>query len=239
VIQVSRKVMPSFFTVGNMFCGFMSVIFAMYRHDLVMASWMILLAAFLDTLDGKVARIANASSKFGVEYDSLADAISFGMAPSMLIYALFFAEWGTVGLFISFFPLLFATIRLARFNIQLEGFEKSEFIGLPSPAGAMALASYILFLDKFFPQEVFPKILLLLTLSVSVLMVSSIRYDVMPKFTYKGGIGNLIRFITVILVVVAAVIFPKTLLFPYILFYITLGFIRFLIRLGSGKAIKR
>ncbi len=230
--------MPSFFTMGNMFCGFMAILFAAYLKDFTLAAWMIILAAFLDTLDGKVARIANAASKFGVEYDSLADVISFGMAPSVLIYVLFFHHWQTAGLFISFFPVLFGSVRLARFNVQLDGFEKSEFIGLPIPAGALAIATYILFLDKYFPDRIFPKVLLLITLSVSVLMVSTIRYDVMPRLTYKGGFLPLLTFLLFIAVVILGFLFPKSLLFPYIVFYVTYGFIRFLIRLGSGKAIK-
>ena len=230
--------MPSFFTVGNMLSGFMSVVFSTYHHNLTLGAWMIVLAAFLDSLDGKVARIANASSKFGVEYDSLADVVSFGFAPSALIYTYFFNQWGTVGLFISFFPLLFASIRLARFNVQLEGFEKSEFIGLPSPAGALALAGYILFMFKYFPDEIFPKFLLLVTLSVSVLMVSTIKYNVMPKFTYRGGLRQTVTFIVMLALIILVVIFPRTLIFPYILFYVTFGFFKFLIRLGSGKGIK-
>ncbi len=157
----------------------------------------------------------------------------------MLIYTFFFHKWGTVGLFISFFPLLFASIRLARFNVQLEGFEKSEFTGLPSPAGALALAGYILFMNKYFPSQVFPKFLLLVTLSVSVLMVSTIKYNVMPKFTYRGGVGQAVTFVVMLIMIILVVIFPRTLILPYILFYVSFGFLKFLIRLGSGKGIKK
>ena len=239
MLKVSRKIMPNFFTVGNMFCGFMSVIFALYDKNLLWAAWMIVLAAFLDTLDGKVARLTNASSKFGVEYDSLADNISFGLAPSILIYALFFSQWGSVGIFISFFPLLFVSIRLARFNVQLEGFEKSEFVGLPSPAGALLLAGYVIFLQKYFPSEAFPRILIALTLTVSVLMVSTIRYDVLQGFSYKGSIWKKIAFFISIIGVIALFVFPSTLFFVYVFFYVLSGFVRFLYRLGKGKGIKR
>jgi len=231
--------MPNFFTMGHMFCGFMSAVFALYVQDVTMAAWMILVASFFDAMDGKVARLANASSKFGVEYDSLADNVSFGFAPSALIYSLYFHEWGTLGIFISFFPLVFVSIRLARFNVQLESFEKSEFVGLPSPAGALTLATYVLFLGEHFPGQVFPRLLLLITLAVSVLMVSTVRYDVLPRFTFKGGIMQATTFVVMIAAAITSLLFPKTLLFPYILLYILIGFGRFIIRLGQGKGLRR
>ncbi len=239
MIKISRKIMPNFFTVGNMFAGFMSVIFSLYLHDYVMAAWMVLVSAFMDSLDGKVARLANASSQFGVEYDSLADNVSFGLAPSVLIYGFFFHHWGNVGIFISFFPLLFVSIRLARFNVKLEGFDKSEFEGLPSPAGALLLASYVLFLDRYFPGQEFPRVLLVLTLAVSVLMVSTIRYDVLPVLTFRGGPLKAILFVVAIFVVIFGILFPKTLLFPYFLFYLLSGLARFIFRLGQGKGLRK
>jgi CDP-diacylglycerol--serine O-phosphatidyltransferase len=231
--------MPNFFTMGNMFCGFMAAVFALYVQNFTLAAWMIILASFFDAMDGKVARLANASSKFGVEYDSLADNVSFGLAPSALIYAQFFHNWGIVGLLISFFPLLFVSIRLARFNVQLEGFEKSEFYGLPSPAAALTIATYILFLSEYFPGEIFPRLLTVLTISVSVLMVSTIRYDVLPTFTFKGGPLNATYFVIIIIMFITALIFPKLLLFPYILIYVLSGFGRFLFRLGQGKGLRK
>lgn len=230
--------MPNFFTMVNMFCGFMSAIFALYLRDFTMAAWMIILASFFDAMDGKVARLANASSKFGVEYDSLADLISFGLAPSALIYGLFFHNWGNVGVLISFFPLLFVSIRLARFNVQLDGFDKSEFVGLPSPAGAGIFATYVLFLDKHFPGDVFPKVLLLLTVVSAVLMVSTISYNVLPPFTWRGGPLRVLIFIAFVLGIVTSIIFPKTLLFPYLLIYVFSGVGRFIFRLGKAKGLK-
>ena len=239
MIKIPRSIMPNFFTMGNMFCGFMSAVFSLYNQDLALAAWMIILASFFDAMDGKVARLANASSKFGVEYDSLADNISFGLAPSAMIYSLFFHNWGATGIFLSFFPLLFVSIRLARFNVQLEGFDKSEFVGLPSPAAAVTLAAYVLFLNEHFPGEVFPKILLVITVSISVLMVSTVRYDVLPPFTFKGGPLQAITFLTIIGMIISSIIFPKTLMFPYILIYVLSGFGRFVFRIGLGKGLKK
>ncbi|MGD9489297.1 MAG: CDP-diacylglycerol--serine O-phosphatidyltransferase [Calditrichaceae bacterium] len=232
-LRVSRTIVPNFFTVGNMFCGFMAVIFAVFNKDVVLASWMIVLAAFLDSMDGKVARITNSSSKFGVEYDSLADVVSFGLAPAVLIYAFYFSQWRHVGIFISFFPLLFGSIRLARFNVQLSGFDKNHFSGLPSPAAAIVLAGYIIFVSEFFPDKYFPKLLLVLTFLVSVLMVSTIRYEIMPNFSFKGSSTQKIMVSLMIISIVTLIIFPQELIFPYMMLYVFSGLIRFLYKLGS------
>ncbi len=230
--------MPNFFTISNMFCGYMSVIFAVFQHNLIWASWMIFLAAFFDTMDGKVARLTNASSKFGVEYDSLADNISFGLAPSILVYTFFFQNWGSVGIFLSFFPLLFVSIRLARFNVQLEGFDKSEFVGLPSPSGALTLAGFVIFVHEYFPGETFPRILVFLTLFVSVLMVSTISYDVLRGFSAKGSFLRKIFLVFLVLLGIALFFYPAALAFPLVFIYVLSGFFRFMYRLGKGKRIK-
>ncbi len=237
MIKVPRTIVPSFFTIGNMFIGFMAVIYAVRTDNVVLSSWLILLCAFLDTMDGRVARFIKSSSRFGVEYDSLADVISFGMAPSVLIYLFFFYQWGNVGLFISFFPLLFASIRLARFNVELEGFEKTAFTGLPSPAAAITIASYLIFVNTYFPGQQFPRILLIVTVLVSVLMVSTIRYEVMPKLTIRGTFVQKVVFVLMILVVISLLIEPNALLLPYALLYVLSGLLRFLFRLSQGKRL--
>ncbi len=237
MIKVPRTIVPSFFTIANMFIGFLAVISAFKSEDFLFSSWLILLCAFLDAMDGRVARFVGASSRFGVEYDSLADVISFGMAPSVLIYLYYFKNWGTVGLFISFFPLLFASIRLARFNVELEGFDKSAFTGLPSPAAAISIASYMIFVETYFPNRVFPKYLFVLTVLVSVLMVSTVRYEILPRLTFRGTTGQKVGFLIMVIVVVTLIIEPQTLLLPYVLVYVFSGLLRFLFRLSQGKRL--
>jgi CDP-diacylglycerol--serine O-phosphatidyltransferase len=202
--------------------------------DLILASWMILFAALLDALDGKVARMTKSSSAFGVEYDSLADVISFGLAPSVLIYSYFFSEWRHVGVFISFFPLLFGSLRLARFNVQLVGFDKSYYNGLPSPMAAIALASYILFVDEVFPEQVYPKFLVVLTLIVCLLMVSMIRYENTPRFRFRKNWVNMLMMLMLIIVIISLIIYPKKLFFPYILLYILSGPVRAAFKPGGA-----
>jgi len=233
LIKVSRSIVPNFFTVGNMFCGFMAIIIVVHNRDLVLASWMIVLAAFLDAMDGKVARFTKTSSRFGVEYDSLADVVSFGMAPSVLIYAFYFSTWKTVGIFISFFPLLFGSIRLARFNVQLTGLNKTRFSGLPSPAGAIGLATYIIFINEYFPGQVFPKLLLVLTFVVSTLMVSTIQYTIVPNLTFKGDNKQKFMFILVIVSLITLVAFPQALFFPYFVVYVLSGVVSYMFNKGT------
>ncbi len=232
MIKVSRSIVPNFFTVGNMFCGFMSVIMATINGDLVMASWMIFFAAFLDAMDGKIARFTKSASEFGIEYDSLADVISFGLAPAVLVYSFYFAEWRQVGIFISFFPLLFGSVRLARFNVQTTVSEKSHFVGLPSPMAAVAIAGFILFTDEVFAGKVFPKLLLVLMLVVCVLMVSTVRYEIIPRLTFRGAWATRMSSLGLITAIISVIIYPKILFFPYTVLYILSGLVITLIRRG-------
>lgn len=226
MFRISRSIVPNFFTVGNMLSGFMSIIFAVQNKDFVLAAWMILLAGFLDAIDGKVARITNSSSKFGVEYDSLADVVSFGVAPSLIIYEYFLNEWAMVGMLISFFPLLFGSIRLARFNVQVTGFSKTHFNGLPIPGSAIAIASYILFIDYFFDGQVFPRFILALVFIVSVLMVSNVRYEVLTNFSLNGGSKEKLKLIGLIIFGVLVFIYPQALIFPALMVYIFSGMLK-------------
>jgi len=190
-----------------------------------MAAWMIGLAAFLDALDGKVARITNSSSKFGVEYDSLADVVSFGVAPSVLIYQFYFNQLDNVGFLFSFMPLLFGSIRLARFNVELTGFTKTHFKGLPIPAAAITLTSYILLVERYFDGEPFPRVLMALTIIISLLMVSNVRYEV-AKISIKGNTKHKILLASLIVFGIAILFFPNMLIFPAMVIYVVGGLIK-------------
>ncbi|MCB0282083.1 MAG: CDP-diacylglycerol--serine O-phosphatidyltransferase [Calditrichae bacterium] len=225
MIRISRSIVPNSFTVGNMLSGYMSIVFSVNQKDFTLAAWMIVLAAFLDAIDGKVARITNSSSKFGVEYDSLADVVSFGVAPSVLIYQYYFIHLSHIGLFFSFFPVLFGSIRLARFNVELTGFTKTHFSGLPIPAAAITLASYILLSEKYFSSEPVPRLIMVITAVVSLLMVSNVRYEVFPQVTFRGSKKQKIIFSGLIVVGVLLLLFPNLLIFPFMILYILSGLI--------------
>src|SRR5215831_1422890 len=123
--------LPSLFTLGNMFCGYVCIVYAM-RADYESAAPFIGFAIVLDMLDGRIARLTGSASAFGVEFDSLADVISFGLAPAMLVYAWGLAPLGRIGLAAGFLFVSAAAMRLARFNIQSgTGFDKRYFVGMP------------------------------------------------------------------------------------------------------------
>jgi CDP-diacylglycerol--serine O-phosphatidyltransferase len=232
MVKVSRSIVPSFFTVGNMFCGFFSVVSALNNH-FILAAWMIFAGAFLDAMDGKVARFTKSSSRFGVEYDSLADVITFGLAPSILVYIAFMQDMRLVGVLISFLPLLFGSIRLARFNSRLEGFDKEYFLGLPIPISALTLSSFVIFSEYVFGDlNKFPKILIVLIFLVSVLMVSTIRYETIPTLNFKGSTRDKLKVILMILAVILLIIFPQVVLFPFMILYILSGFITWILRVN-------
>ncbi|MBM4174729.1 MAG: CDP-diacylglycerol--serine O-phosphatidyltransferase [Ignavibacteria bacterium] len=181
-IKLTRSLIPNLFTLMNMFCGFLSIINS-FEGNFVYASVLIVVAAIFDLLDGLAARITKSASEFGVELDSLSDVISFGAAPAFLIYNIHLKSFYEVGVLISAFYLICVALRLARFNVQLIGFDKAFFYGLPSPLSAITVASYII---SFYEVNRFVSnaslYFLPLVILVSILMVSQVKYDAFPKF---------------------------------------------------------
>lgn len=168
--------LPSLITVGNLFCGYACVMYAM-RGDLVTAAPFIGVAVVLDMLDGRIARMTGTTSAFGVEFDSLADVVSFGLAPAVLSFAWGLSELGRWGWAAGFLYVTAAAMRLARFNIQTATqTDKRYFIGMPSPAAAGVPAATIF----FHPFPLVGKAQALAAIAVvvipAILMVSSIRF---------------------------------------------------------------
>jgi len=232
-MKVSRSIVPSFFTVGNMFCGYYAIV-AAYNGKITLAAWMIFAGAFLDAMDGKIARFTKSSSRFGVEYDSFADIITFGLAPSMLVYMVFMQESKFVGILLSFLPLLFGGIRLARFNIQLKGLDKNYFSGLPIPIAALTISSFVIFSEYIFDNPAkFPKVTIILVFVVSILMVSTIRYEVMPNLNFRGSLKDKFKVIIVIICSILLIIFPQIVLFPFMILYILSGLVVWILRINT------
>src|SRR2546428_5030703 len=134
-------VVPSLFTLFNLLFGIWSMVLAA-RGEYYRAGWYIFFAGILDALDGRVARISNTGSRFGAELDSLVDIVSFGVAPAFLLYQLEFSAAGQAAWIFCYFYVMAAAIRLARFNVTQAGAAKTAFIGLPSPAAGVTLATY-------------------------------------------------------------------------------------------------
>jgi CDP-diacylglycerol--serine O-phosphatidyltransferase len=182
-----RIAVPSFFTLMNLFSGFLAII-AIADGDLTKGAWLIMTAGMFDVFDGIMARLANAYSDFGIELDSLSDIVSFGVAPSFLIYNFTLFELGNLGLLISAIPPLCGAVRLARFNVNARLDARSDvFIGLPIPSVAIIIiAFYLIFHDEiqlfdFFKNGI-NSVVIPMVVIVSLLMVSSIEFEKIPRF---------------------------------------------------------
>ena len=187
-------IVPSLFTLFNLFFGIWSMTLAS-RGDFYRASWFIVFAGILDTLDGRVARLSNTGTRFGAELDSLVDIVSFGVAPAYLMYELHFATAGAAAWIFCYFYVMGAAIRLARFNVTQAGREKEYFIGLPSPAAGMTLATYYPFTqtDLYAAIHGLPWLpLSFVMIACTILMVSNVRYATLPRASlrsFKGLLG--------------------------------------------------
>jgi CDP-diacylglycerol--serine O-phosphatidyltransferase len=229
--------LPNFITLGNLFFGFWSVV-ASLDQNFPLAALFIFIAAVLDALDGKVARFVQTGGTFGVELDSLCDVVSFGVAPSVLMYAVYFSHINTgVPFFnfllvvISFLPLGFGAFRLARFNLSAvrEG-HKDHFEGLPIPVAAVTLASFVWFNYSVWGRLAYGPVLLPLILAVGLLMISRIPYQTMPRLTIRDSRSNRIKLVLLVTVVLALLIFQSLALFPIAVIFILTGIIKRLIR---------
>lgn len=176
-LRLSRGlfVLPTLFTVGNLFCGYLSI-WASIRGTFESAAVLVIVAAVLDALDGRIARLTNSTSEFGEEYDSLADLVSFGVAPAVLAYSWGLSDFDRVGWIGSFLFVVCGSMRLARFNIQTKVVDKRYFVGLPIPAGAATIVTLVLATPDRLVSRVWMAGLLVMTVLVSYLMISTIRY---------------------------------------------------------------
>jgi CDP-diacylglycerol---serine O-phosphatidyltransferase len=167
--------LPSLMTLGNLFCGYACIVYAM-RGEYSTAAPFIGIAMILDTLDGFIARITGTSSQFGLEFDSLADVISFGMAPAILTFSWGLTSLGRWGWAAGFIYVTAAAMRLARFNVQTGTGDKKYFVGMPSPAAASVPAATIYAYPAGFQHPVGAVPALALVLVPAFLMVSTIRF---------------------------------------------------------------
>jgi len=226
-MKITRAVVPSLFTILNVFCGFLSILNA-NQSRIELAAWFIILAAIFDTFDGIMARITRSSSQFGVELDSLADVVSFGAAPSFLVYQAHLSALANLGVIISAMPLVFGAIRLARFNVQLVGFEKDYYKGLPIPVAAITICAFLLQYNteqyglRGWAQEG----LAVLVVCLSLLMVSRVRYDTLPKLTRRGLRAHPLRAIVVSTAVVVILVSKGQYFFLVMVFFISFGILR-------------
>ena len=175
---------PSFFTLMNLFSGFMALT-QIHEGRFEYACWLIVLAGLFDVMDGMMARLTNSSSPFGVELDSLSDIVSFGVAPGYLVYAFGLRPLGIFGLVVSALPAICGAVRLARFNVQFQGPKKEYFTGMPIPVQAISIVAIILNMNDaaWLGQLTVNNfsILVPITVVLAFLMVSTVPFDAMPS----------------------------------------------------------
>jgi len=224
--ELRRKgiyIIPNLFTTGNLFCGVFAIISVLHEQYLIAAA-AILVASIFDVLDGKLARLTNTTSRFGVEYDSLSDLVSFGIAPGLLAYAWALQPYGRLGWMGLFLYIVCGALRLARFNVQVASIERTDFIGLPTPAAAILVSTLVMFDGHIFAfgETVRPALTLGLTYLLAFLMVSNIRYrsfkglDLRDRKPFNVLVGIILAFMVLITI-------PWIMFFTLSALYVLLG----------------
>lgn len=229
-------ILPNLFTAASIFSGIFSMVSAI-NGNFEKAAWLIMLSLIFDGLDGRVARLTNTCSKFGVEFDSLADMVAFGVAPAILIYMFVGFEFGRFGIVASALFVIFGAIRLARFNVMTATSEPSVFIGVPIPTAAVFMSLLVLLFNKYSFHQDYGVVIMFLAILVSILMISNIRYPSFKKidFTPKHAMKFFIIILMALLLIFMYPIEGFSLIFTV---YILYGLIRAMILLPK-RVIKK
>ena len=234
---------PSGLTLANLFFGIYAIVAASRGH-FSEAGLYVVLGGVADALDGRVARATRTGSRFGEELDSLVDAISFGLAPALIMYFAVLNRYGWDWIFVFIFATA-AVVRLARFNVEQAGRSKAYFHGLPSPAAGMTLATYYwfsqtpLYTSTVIGDLPWQTVLRYVMLALSFLMVSNVAYPVMPTIgfrTVRGILGSAIILATLL----GLIFLPREFFFPAFMMYVAYGVVRsvllgFMDRIPTGE----
>jgi CDP-diacylglycerol--serine O-phosphatidyltransferase len=215
-------ILPNFFTALSAFLGVMSII-ASSQGKFEKAFIYILLSLIADGLDGRVARLTNTTSKFGVEFDSLADIVAFGVAPAMMLFFAIGHNYGRFGALVSGLFVVFGAIRLARFNVTTSVNDPRYFIGLPIPTAAIVLSSWIMLDIKY--QSHFDILILSGAIILGILMVSNFRYPSFKKIDFDKNLAMKIL-ILIILAASLLYLFPTEAIALYLTIYTFYGIYR-------------
>ncbi len=244
--RLNKSLIPNVFTMINMFLGF-SAIIMLLRGDPIMAGWIILFAMAFDAIDGKLARLLGVDSKFGVEFDSLADTVSFCIFPSLLVYSLYVKGLPVlIGALISFVPLIFGTIRLARFNILQEN-PKTFYEGTTTPLSTVMIVSFMLFSYQINGGYGDSRIAISLVIILGFLMISRVRFAKFPSFSFRAGRSNSLRLVGIIFLIISVIVWRGLIIFPLFSIYLTWSILNWLvnhnrledeIELGTSNEVK-
>lgn len=236
--------LPNLFTTAGLFSGFYAIVAAI-NGKFEVAAIAVFIAMILDGLDGRVARWTNTQSEFGAQYDSLADLVSFGLAPSLVVYqwALVHMKdvaiaWGKLGWMAAFIYVACAALRLARFNVQSEEVDKRYFIGLASPAAAAIMMGMVwVFNDLDVSGKSIQIPALIMTLLAGLLMVSNVKYHSFKDFDFRSKVPHLF-ILGVVLIFALTAIDPPKVLFAVFLVYALSGPVAWVLRVFSKHKSK-
>lgn len=225
--RITKSIIPNLLTLGNLFSGFSSIIY-IAKGEFEIAAILIVIAGVFDMLDGVVARIIGATSEIGVQLDSLCDAVSFGVAPSFLLYSVYFNQIGELGVVIASLPALAGVYRLARFNVTATVEDKFYFKGLPIPGAALYVMSFVIFhyLDPKFPANLKEIGIYIVALSAPLMMISTIKFDNLPRPSWYAIQTHPWNFAISMIGLIAIVSTKGKLLFSFMLLYAVLSLIR-------------
>jgi CDP-diacylglycerol--serine O-phosphatidyltransferase len=230
--------LPNLMTTLALFAGFYAVIAGM-NGQFELGAIAIFVAMIFDGLDGRVARMTNSCSAFGAEYDSLADMVSFGLAPALLVYQWALQDFGKLGWLIAFIFTVGAALRLARFNTQVGIADKRYFQGLPSPAAAALLAGFVWMIETNHIETGLESLaVLLLTLVAGLMMVSNIRFSSFKELNLKDKVP-FVTLLVVVLVFVVITLKPAMILFILFFGYTLSGPFMTLKQLQQKRALRR
>ena len=222
-------IVPSLFTCGNMSCGYLSVMSSI-DGDFTKAAWLLILAIVCDMMDGRIARLTKTASEFGIQLDSLSDLVSFGVAPSVMMYQLVLNSMGKIGMAVAVLFVLCSGLRLAKFNVQAKnGVIHASFVGLPTPASAGLLISFVLSYELFVVEPtqsltfktipllmknmpIFFKTMPVVMIILSWLMVSNVPYVSFKKMNLSKP--KAFRLLVLIIILIFLMIaFPQNIIF--------------------------
>jgi len=227
-------VLPSLFTVASLFCGFQALI-RTSQGSYHVAALLILVASVLDAIDGQVARLTRTDTDFGLQFDSLADVVSFGIAPAVLVHSWALSSLGRIGWLVSFLYVACGAARLARFNLRRHPADRRYFVGLPIPAAAITLAAVINYRPEAVTDPLAAGVMAALTVFVALLMISRLRYRSLKDADLIVRKPHL-AIIVVALVYIAIASNPEVILTLLAVAYLISGFVpKGIVRIGGRR----
>ncbi len=239
----SIYLLPNMITTAGLFSGFYAIVAAM-NGRFEAAAVAIFIAMLADGIDGRVARLTNTQSEFGVQYDSLSDMVCFGLAPALVMYewalqSMISVGWAKLGWLAAFIYTASAALRLARFNAQVATAEKSHFRGLPSPSAAAVLAGLVwVGTDLGLDGETLVYPAFVLTIAMGLLMVSNIRYYSFKEINFRNRV-SFVAILLVVLVYAFASIDPPKVLFTVFLVYAISGVVYTLVGIRNRRRARK